>query len=93
MTETECKGCQRSAVANLPAREIARLTAEYLAAHPGSRLVSDQAYEQRLASCRSCPDLHFAGTTCRHCGCLVAIRAKLADKACPAPQQRWQAEE
>jgi hypothetical protein len=91
MTDLECKGCQRSTAANLPDREVTRLTAEYVAAHPGSRLVTHDVYTQRLAACQACADVRFGGTTCRYCGCLVAIRAKLAEKACPASQPRWSA--
>jgi len=89
LSETPCKGCHRSAGANLPEREVQRLLSDYLAAHPDERLVDEPTYTARLATCRACPDLQFSGTTCRHCGCLVAVRAKLANKACPASQPRW----
>lgn len=46
--------------------------------------VTDDVYEQRLASCAACPSLQY-GTTCAHCGCIVQVRAKLKDKGCPAP--------
>ena len=87
--ESLCKGCHRSAGANLPEREVQRLLSLYLATHPDERLVDEPTYAARLATCRACPDLQFGGTTCRHCGCLVAVRAKLADKTCPAHQPRW----
>jgi hypothetical protein len=87
--DTGCKGCERSVTARLVPAEVQRLLISYLAAHPQEGTVDDAAYEARLAACVACPDLTFAGTTCRHCGCLVAIRAKLAGKACPAPQRRW----
>lgn len=90
MSEPACKGCDRSIKANVPPLEVARLLAGYLAANPTAAVVDDATYGDRMATCRACPDLTFAGTTCRHCGCLVAVRAKLADKPCPAPQPRWQ---
>lgn len=89
MTETDCKGCERSAAARLAPAEVDRLLVSYLSSHPDEPVADDATYESRLATCAACPDLTFAGTTCRHCGCLVAVRAKLADKACPAPQPRW----
>ena len=89
MIPTECKGCERSGAANLPEREVQRLLAQYLTAHGEARLVADNTYADRLAACRACPDVQFGGTTCRHCGCLVAVRAKLANKSCPAPAPRW----
>lgn len=72
----ECKGCERSAALHLPEREVQRLLAGYLASHPGERVADDGTYADRLAVCRVCPDVQFGGTTCRHCGCLAAVRAK-----------------
>ncbi|MGC4033465.1 MAG: alpha-L-arabinofuranosidase C-terminal domain-containing protein [Tepidisphaeraceae bacterium] len=89
MTESECKGCHRSAALHVPEREVQRLLADYLAGHPNERVTDDQTYATRLSECRVCPDVRYGGTTCRHCGCLVAVRAKLADKTCPAPAARW----
>lgn len=91
MSEPLCKGCERAAAARVPEREVQRLLAEYLAVYPDARLVEDAVYAGRLAVCRDCPDAQFGGTTCRHCGCLIAVRAKLADKACPAVRPRWDA--
>jgi hypothetical protein len=90
MTDTGCKGCERSAGAHVPEHEVQRLLKAYLAGNPDERVVDDRIYADRLATCRACPDLQFAGTTCRHCGCLIAVRAKLARKACPAPSPRWE---
>jgi hypothetical protein len=84
-----CKGCERSAVARPTPREIERLLAEFLSRHPLATLASEAVLQHRLATCRACPDLTFSGTTCRHCGCFVEIRARLADRACPAPAPRW----
>ncbi len=80
-----CKGCGASV--RLVPGEVERILAQYLATHPGP-LADEQTYIRRLGVCRSCPDLTY-GTTCRHCGCLVEVRAKLADKPCPAPNPRW----
>lgn len=89
MNGPDCKGCQRSAAARLAPGEVNRLLAEYLASRPDEPVADDTTYEARLACCAACPDLTFSGSTCRHCGCLVAVRAKLLDKHCPAPQPRW----
>lgn len=86
---TDCIGCERSAAAHVPAREVERLLALYLASHPDERVVDEDTYAQRVATCRTCPDVRFGGTTCRHCGCLVAVRAKVAGKSCPAPNPQW----
>lgn len=81
----ECKGCRASV--RIPEREIERIIAEYLRDHQ-DRVVADDAYQMRLSACQACPHLQY-GTTCRHCGCLVALRAKLAGKGCPDPNPRW----
>jgi hypothetical protein len=68
--------------------EVERILEGYLVSHPHQRLVDDSTYSERLRACRSCPDLRYA-TTCRHCGCLVQVRARLADQTCPASSPRW----
>ena len=86
--KTLCKGC--SATVRLAPGEVQRLLAATLAGQK-LPLAGDDVYARRLSVCGQCPDLKY-GTTCRHCGCLVAVRAKLAGKACPAPSPRWTAE-
>ena len=86
ITET-CRGC--SASVRLKSGEVERILAEYLASRAEPVALTDErTYAHRLVVCRDCPDLLY-GTTCRHCGCLVAVRAKLADKRCPAASPRW----
>ena len=83
---SDCKGCRGSV--RLSSGEVDRIIRDYF----GDSLVMvvDEAiYADRLATCSECPDLLY-GTTCRHCGCLVAVRAKLADKACAAVPARWE---
>jgi hypothetical protein len=81
---TECKGCR--ATVRLRRGDVERIIGEYLREHSGT-LVDEGLYQRRLASCRACADLEY-GTTCRHCGCLVELRARLADKQCPRPGSR-----
>ncbi|HUT25328.1 MAG TPA: hypothetical protein VM492_13370 [Sumerlaeia bacterium] len=81
-----CKGCGVSV--RLSAEQIEKILAEYLREHPGE-LVADGVCRSRLDLCRSCPDLQY-GTTCRHCGCLVPVMARLAAGRCPRPSGgRW----
>jgi len=80
-----CKGC--SASVRLAPGEVDRILSQYLQGRPGG-LVDEVTYADRLAICRGCPDLQY-GTTCRHCGCLVEVRAKLSDKSCPAAVSKW----
>ena len=85
MQDGECKGCGASV--RLSEAEVQRILAEYFQGRPVAT-VDDVEYERRLAICRSCDRFDY-GTTCRHCGCLVQVRAKLADQSCPGVPARW----
>ncbi len=82
---SDCPGCGISV--RLSPGELERIVAEYFR---GSvpELVGVEEQERRLALCGECPDLLY-GSTCRHCGCLVEVRARLAGLACPAAMSRW----
>jgi hypothetical protein len=81
-----CRGCMPTV--RLTEASVARLVADYRAAHPGP-LATDDEYGHRVATCRACEDLLY-GTTCRHCGCLAQVRARLLKQACPRPGGgRW----
>lgn len=85
MTSPECKGCRLTT--RLAPGEVDRLLGDFLRTHP-LPVVEEDTYLARLEVCAGCPDLKYE-TTCRHCGCLVAVRAKIAAKGCPAPIARW----
>ena len=87
--EPPCVGCERSALLRPAPGEVERILTAYLRDRPGEPVADNATVAARLATCRACPDLQFGGTTCRHCGCLVAVRARLANKDCPAPVSRW----
>ncbi|WP_188540187.1 DUF6171 family protein [Paenibacillus segetis] len=79
-----CKGCTDSV--KVSPEKLERLIA---IAMKGREAVSDQEYNDRMDTCLSCPALQY-GTTCRYCGCLVAVRARLQDSGCPFPlASRW----
>lgn len=84
MNRDGCRGCEGSA--RLKRGEVERILEEYLCDHPAP-LADEAPRRERLRLCRACPDLLY-GTTCFHCGCLVAVRACLADKHCPRPGGR-----
>lgn len=83
---SDCPGCGLSV--RLGPGEIERLVAEYFGGRGPVALAEDAEAERRLAVCCACPDLLY-GSTCRWCGCLVEVRARLAAYACPAPSPRW----
>lgn len=83
-TDSGCKGCTASV--NLSEEELAVL--RQLALH-NEKLVTEEEYARRIEICRSCQALQY-GTTCRYCGCLVEIKAKLESSRCPDPAgRRW----
>lgn len=84
--QTNCKGC--SGNVRMTSEEIKRKYVDPLKLNPG-RVVGDEEYHRRLSICHNCPSLEY-GTTCRHCGCLVQVKALLADSRCPYPyQSQW----
>lgn len=88
MSDRECKGCGASV--RLADGEVQRILGEYLRENPHAPLADEPTLLSRLRICRECPDLRY-GTTCRHCGCLVEVRARLAGSDCPAAARRWPA--
>ncbi|WP_407868914.1 DUF6171 family protein [Paenibacillus sp. P36] len=47
-------------------------------------LVDEETWHSRLAECKGCTG-YIHGGTCKYCGCLVQIRTKIKDRACPYP--------
>lgn len=80
----ECKGC--SATVNISEADINRAIA-VLSKNKNTKFVTDETYEFRLEQCRNCKFLEYE-TTCLKCGCIVQIRAKLADSSCPYTKER-----
>jgi hypothetical protein len=80
-----CPGCGLSV--RLAPGEVERIMAEYFRGRTPELVQAGEA-GRRLAICASCPDLQY-GSTCRHCGCLVELRARLAGEGCPAPAPMW----
>ncbi len=83
MSDNRCKGCTASV--RLSGEQIEKILSDYLRDHP-AELADDPTYDARLSACRACSGLQY-GTTCRHCGCLVPVMARLAHKHCPRPGQ------
>lgn len=82
MTETKgCKGCTESV--RLTEAEIETIFGRNMKVK-AVKLVSEEIYAERMQTCSECPALQY-GTTCKHCGCLVQIKAKLIASQCPYP--------
>ena len=78
--------CKRCAVKTaLSESDIQRMIDE-VSAMRGVRLIDEDAYKKRLGVCGECEKLLY-GTTCSACGCVVRVRALLADGRCP--KKKW----
>ncbi len=85
------KPCRKCLLQDTPDDQyFQELAAQVDAMDPEFR-VEEEIYQERLAACRSCPNL-FAGM-CRVCGCYVEWRAAFRVKACPDVHPRWVAEQ
>jgi hypothetical protein len=51
--------------------------------NPNTEYVSEQASEERLSICKSCPRFISATTQCMECGCFMAAKTKLSNAECP----------
>lgn len=80
-----CRRCAAKTV--LSDEDISRMT-EQVKAMRGIRLVDEEVYEKRIAVCRACEKLAY-GNTCMLCGCVMQVRARLADGACPYTPKKW----
>jgi hypothetical protein len=50
---------------------------------PGTEYASQELAAERLATCKACPDLISKVNVCKHCGCFMAAKTKLAAAECP----------
>ncbi|MDP4097247.1 DUF6171 family protein [Paenibacillus sp. P96] len=81
-----CKGC--TATVHISEEEIQKLFG-HVARIRSVKLTTEAEYERRMQTCRACEAFQL-GTTCRWCGCLMEIKAKLQASTCPAPAgSRW----
>ena len=79
----KCKRCGLKTV--LSDADIEKMVDEVKAMR-GIRLVNDEAYAERFGICSDCDKLLY-GSTCSVCGCVMQVRARLADGRCP--KKKW----
>ena len=80
---TKCKRCGIKTV--LSEEDIENMVNEVKAMR-SVRLVDDKVYADRFGICTECDKLLY-GSTCSVCGCVVQVRALLADGRCP--KKKW----
>jgi len=85
-TIQECKSCRETV--RMSEQELRQVFGDVLHVRE-VKLTDEETYEARLAACRRC-DALLDETTCLHCGCVVAVKAKLRHARCPYPfDPRW----
>ena len=84
--ERICKRC--AAKPKLSEADIEKMVAQ-VTSMKGIRLVDNSEYERRFAICSECDRFEY-GSTCTVCGCVMQVRARLADGRCPYPSaKKW----
>ncbi|MBQ8639607.1 MAG: hypothetical protein IJ468_10590 [Lachnospiraceae bacterium] len=79
----ECKRCLLYEMADRDLYTRIRRTIEAI---PASMRCEEEAYQARLASCKTCEKL-ISGM-CRVCGCYVEVRAAKREEHCPLPGEK-----
>lgn len=83
-TDKDCPGCRGTVW--MDEAEIRKIFSEKIAVQK-VKLAASDVFQNRLEICNHCSDLDY-GTTCRFCGCIVQIKARLAGAYCPHPAGR-----
>lgn len=78
-----CKRCDLKTV--LSEEDIAKMVDDVTSMR-GIRLVNDDKYNERFSVCGECENFMY-GSTCTVCGCVMQVRALLADGRCP--KKKW----
>lgn len=82
---SKCEACSVSV--HLSPETIEKLLSSAVGNH--KKTVEDSEFSRRMSICMSCESLLYK-TTCRHCGCVVQIKARLENASCPYPfQPKW----
>lgn len=82
----KCKRCQSKPT--LTPGEIEKMVRE-IRSMKGIKLVDEDKYRKRLEICQCCEKFEY-NSTCTLCGCVMQVRAMLADGRCPYPKSaRW----
>ncbi|BCG58073.1 DUF6171 family protein [Paenibacillus sp. URB8-2] len=85
--ESSCKGCREEY--KLTEAQMERILKSSM--FSPDQCVPDEVYNERLRACRTCPKLED-GVTCRVCGCIIPVVARLRERGCPLPGGGlWQA--
>jgi rRNA maturation protein Nop10 len=59
--------------------------------NPNTKYVSQDIYDQRLETCKSCDRFITLTSQCKECGCFMKLKCAVGHAFCPL--EKWQAEE
>ena len=51
--------------------------------NPNTEWAEDTIVKERLEICKACPELIKLTSTCKKCGCFMAIKTKIQGAVCP----------
>lgn len=51
--------------------------------NPNMVKVSQDIVKERLSICATCPEFFTPTKTCKKCGCIMILKAKLGNASCP----------
>lgn len=84
---SNCEGCAVSV--HLSEEEIRELFGSTMKLK-SVKTVSEDEHKRRMDICKSCDQLVY-NTTCKQCGCIIHVKAKLAGARCPYPyNSKWE---
>lgn len=71
-------------------KNLAKFTFQVLqkALNGGPLIVSETVYQKRMSICRKCEYFDKSAIRCKHCGCFLQQKARVALDSCPI--QKWE---
>lgn len=81
--------CKRCGLKTVLTENDVNKAVEQVRSMRGIKLADDKVYKERLEICHSCEKLEY-GSTCMLCGCIINVRAVMAEGKCPYPKHpKW----
>ncbi len=78
--------CKRCGIKTVLSDDDIKMMVNEITHMKGIRLADKTTYDSRFLCCKSCDNFMY-GSTCAVCGCVMQVRARLADGKCP--QKKW----
>ena len=79
--------CRKCLLEEAGEEELLKALEELKESIPENERANSRLYEERLALCKECDNLHSG--MCRICGCYVEFRAMKKTQYCPDTSKKW----